>query len=1220
MKSKLLAGVFVFLVCLLFLNPAAYGQGVGTSGGISGTVTDPQGGVLPKTSIVARETAQGSQYSAITDDTGQYRLTGLLPGSYRITAHVDRFETEAMTGVVVNIGETVVLDFHLKLATTSQTVEVTAIPPVVETERGSQANTITQRYIEDLPIDRRDYLTFTLLLPGVSDSTRLADDQDFRVKQTPQSGLSFYGSNGRGNSITVDGGEAQDDAGGVRPTVGQDAVQEFQVNRSNYAADLGGANGASINIVSKSGTNDIHGSLFGYFRNDALDARDPFAFSQALQPGQIFDPTVPDSLGSPIKDSLQRYQFGGSVGAPIKKDKTFVFFNFEGLRQDAQNAVPLLTNTNIFRTTTAQNSIITQLGQSTAASVPCLSNPNPALPPTFLAPAVCAFALQSLLTVNANPTPPEQIFVTPGQAAINGFLINQFETQGGLFNYNSRDYLASARLDHHINANNQIFLSYRYGHDLEQNPDVQSLTAFSAGSSTHDYDNNIQGAWFHQFSPTTQNELRVQWDYNSFNVIPNESGQVGIQIPGFINNLGTNVFLPNFTILRRTEIADNVTMIRGRHTIQFGGNELLRGNHTESHTFFPGRFVFGSLPGGALSPCFVASATANPCGFATNGSAINSLQSASLGLPQIYQQGFGDADYPAYTRPLTGLYLQDSWKITSNFTLNYGLRYEIDSEYRPVNTYYKDFAPRLSFAWDPFKDHKTVVRGGYGIFYGPIDAQIPGVDLSLGALNKNRSTVENQHNKSQVPDQVNNLVNTCGISFLGSPFSGTGASPCTRFISIAVDSINSTGLSTTSGVPIQTTPVVFQTLFAEGLIQCTAATPGNSACITPADVAPLGIIAANSGQLSPLAAVFSNPPNYRPPQSQQASLGIEREITPGFSIGISGIYSHTLYLPVAIDTNLLPTTATGASIMSTVTLANGKSFSYRNWNGGTPGAPAGADPLEGGEFPGGLSPCAPVAPDPFSPCFVNQLISQNNQYTSASSSLYEGLILEMKKRFSDHFTLFGNYTFSKGFDTTTDFNSDYGPQDPTDLALERGLSEFDERHKVVVAGVFDSPWKGFLSGFQLSPIFTYHSGLPFNLLAGGEVNGDNHTTNERPIGSPRDTGLGPNFVDFDMRLSWRHKLGERATMILTAEGFNIANRTNFASVNNEVSPLFGIPTAPGAACPGCPGGLGNTTFNVHGIRPGTVLPDGTVATPSTPLAFTSAFPKRQVQLGIRFAF
>ncbi len=150
-----------------------------------------------------------------------------------------------------------------------------------------------------------------MLLPGVADSTRLTDDQDFRVKQTPQSGLSFYGSNGRGNSVTVDGGEAQDDAGGVRPTVSQDAVQEFQVNRSNYAADLGGASGATVNIVTKSGTNDVHGSVYSYFRNSGLDARDPFAFTQALAPGAIFNPAEPDSVGQPVKNSLSRYQFGG---------------------------------------------------------------------------------------------------------------------------------------------------------------------------------------------------------------------------------------------------------------------------------------------------------------------------------------------------------------------------------------------------------------------------------------------------------------------------------------------------------------------------------------------------------------------------------------------------------------------------------------------------------------------------------------------------------------------------------------------------------------------------------------------------------------------------------------------------------------------------------------------------------------------------------------------
>jgi hypothetical protein len=244
---------------------------------------------------------------------------------------------------------------------------------------------------------------------------------------------------------------------------------------------------------------------------------------------------------------------------------------------------------------------------------------------------------------------------------------------------------------------------------------------------------------------------------------------------------------------------------------------------------------------------------------------------------------------------------------------------------------------------------------------------------------------------------------------------------------------------------------------------------------------------------------------------------------------------------------------------------------------------------------------------------VNPLVVQNNQYTSAAYALYEGGIVEVKKRFREHFTLFGNYTYSKGFDTSTDFNSDYGPQDPTNLNLDRAVSEFDERHKLVIAGVFDSPWRqSILSGFQLAPIFQAHSGHPFNLLAGGEVNGDNHTTNERPIGAPRDTGLGPDYFDFDMRLTWGHKVADKANLQFTAEGFNLANRTNFASVNNEVSPLFALPADVG--------GLGNTTFNVRGIRPGAALAGGGTATSSTPLAFTSALPKREIQLGLRLTF
>jgi hypothetical protein len=1165
---KSLAGIFV---CLLLATSAAYAQGVGSSGGITGTIVDSAGAVLPKVTVEVLDTTTGLKRTVVTDDTGRYRVAGLSPSTYEVNATLAGFATVVRKSVPIAVGQTVIADFQMKPAQVSTVVEVTTEAPILETERGSQADTISQQYITDLPIDRRDYLTFTLLAPGVSDSTRLAGDQDFRVKQTPQSGLSFYGSNGRGNSVTVDGGETSGDSGGQRLTVGQDSVQEFQINRSNYAAELGTATGGSINIVTKSGTNNLHGSLFGFFRNDALDARDPFAFSSALAPDPTFANFNTTSTGAPIKNSLSRQQYGGTIGFPIQKDRTFLFASFEGLRQNAENSVPLLTNSSIFAGPSAtatsnpfpqsdprflQQQVVTALAQSSNPSVACL-NGFPNVPAQ-----VCAGLLQTALSI----TPGQGL--SPVQQGLNAFLVNQFETQGGLFPYNTRQYLASGRLDHRFSVNDELSATYRYGHDEEQSPDVQSLTAFSAGSSTRTYDHNLQVAWYHQFSSTMQNEARAQFDYNSFNVIPNAAGQAGLQIPGFINNLGTNIFIPNLTILRRYEFADNFTWIRGRHTFKFGVDEILRGNHTESHTFFPGRFVFGSLPAGlVLSPQLA-------------GATLSSLQSSSLGVPQVYQQGFGNPVYPYYTRPLTGLYAQDSWKIRPNFTLNYGLRYELDTQFLPLTTYKKDFAPRVSFAWDPSKDHKTVVRGGYGIFYGPVDAQIPEVDLSLGVVNRNKSAVENTPGASQ----VGNLGKICGFSQFGTPIiPGNGSSPCNREISIYVDPLG--------GIPalgLAGAPTVFQTLFGQGLIQCTTPTPGNAACITPGSVAPFGINVTNTGPVGPLQVVFVNQPGYRPPIAQQVSLGIEREITPGFSFSLSAIYSHTQRLPVAIDTNLLPAPFT------TVTLANGQNVSYRNWNT----TAAGADPIGGVE---GL-PCDTVQ------CFVNPLVVQNNQYSSQASALYEGGIFEVRKRFSDHYTVFGNYTFSKGFDTSTDFNSDYGPQDPTNLGLDRGLSEFDQRHKVVIAAVIDSPWQQkILSGFQLAPIFSYHSGHPFNLLAGGEVNGDNHTTNERPIGAPRDSGLGPNYYDFDARLTWQHKIGERANLALTAEGFNIANRTNYASVNNEVGPVFGL-------IPGF------TTFNVHGIRPGAPLAGGGTATSSTPLAFTSALPKRQIQLGVRLTF
>ena len=488
----------------------------GTASGIKGIVTDASGGVLPKANVVAEDAEKGIRRSTVTDSGGSYLLTGLPPGIYNVSVEIAGFGTEIKQGLVVTVGQTGILDFHLKVASVKETVEVSADLPTVDTEKSSQSNTMTEVLIKDLPIDRRDYLTFSLLAPGVSNSTRLADDTDYRVKQFSSSGLSFYGSNGRGNSVTVDGGEANDDEGGVRLTLGQDAVQEFQINRSNYGADMGGASGATINIVSKSGTDDLHGSAFGFFRDGAMDARDPFAFSPALAPDPTFSNFNTDSFGEPIKNSLSRQQYGGAVGFPITKNRTFLFASFEGLRQNSQNSVPLLTDSSIFagpsitgippcqfcrerpEICAAANSFSSCITSEVRTSVPCTTNPDGS-PATPIPAASCAQLLQDFLTINPNAG-----FLSQQNQLVEGFLVSQLENNGGVFPYDTRQYLASARLDHRISDNDQVFLRYNYGHDLVESPDVQSLTGYSRGSSVHAYNDTLLASWFHLFSPRTR--------------------------------------------------------------------------------------------------------------------------------------------------------------------------------------------------------------------------------------------------------------------------------------------------------------------------------------------------------------------------------------------------------------------------------------------------------------------------------------------------------------------------------------------------------------------------------------------------------------------------------------------------------------------------------------------------------------------------------------------
>jgi hypothetical protein len=195
-------------------------------------------------------------------------------------------------------------------------VDVVAGGEVVETQRSEQASTVEAKQIANLPINRRNFLDYALLTPGVATSENISDAQDYRVAQTPQSGLSFGGNNGRGNMVQVDGAETLSSAGGVQATLSQEAVQEFQVVRNSYSAEFGGAAGGVVNIVSKSGSNKYFGSAFGLFRDKSLDARNAFDFNPNGQ--------------SPFN----RQQYGGSFGGALKQDKTFFFTAIERLSQE----------------------------------------------------------------------------------------------------------------------------------------------------------------------------------------------------------------------------------------------------------------------------------------------------------------------------------------------------------------------------------------------------------------------------------------------------------------------------------------------------------------------------------------------------------------------------------------------------------------------------------------------------------------------------------------------------------------------------------------------------------------------------------------------------------------------------------------------------------------------------------------------------------------------
>ena len=1058
----------VLCIALLILSAGIAAAQSKTSGTLSGTVTDPTDSAVPGAKITATNAEMGTAFEAMSDDRGSYRIPLLPPGIYEIKVEKSGFGGQSRKGVTITVGEAEVVDFKLAVGTSTQIVEVAGEAPMIETERTQQSNTLNELAVRNLPINRRDYLTYSLLAPGVTDSKALADSNSFRVKQTPDSGLSFYGSNGRGNNVSVDGGESNDAGGGVRPTVSQEAVQEFQINRTNYSAEHGEARGGVIDIITKSGSNATHGSVFGFFRHHSLDATDPFSI--ALQPDNRLLRVKPDS---------QRQQFGATLGGPISKDRTFYFVSFEDLRRRESIAVPVLTDLSIFQPTAAQEAILATLPTATAAQ------------------------LRAALT-----SPPATV--------------QMFKNNSGIFPFQTDQYQGLARLDHRFSDRNQFSFRYNITKDHETNQNIGALVGVTRGYISDFFDSTGLANWTHTFSPRVINEARAQFNYYDAFTGSNEPFGPALEIAGF-GFFNRDRFLPNATITRREDLGDSLTWVKGSHTLKMGVQVLIRENHSDSKTFFSGRFTFGTLPGALLNPALATTS-------------INALQAFNLGLAQSYQQGFGDGVVRAIY-PLYATYIQDTWRASPNFTLNWGLRYEIDHRKDPLPTDKKMFGPRLGFAWDPFHDKKTSIRGGYGIFYSTIDYQIDYVVNALNEINGFRQIAQ-VLTTGVNPAQVNGPVN------------------------------------------------IFTKLRDQGIIGI----PTPQRPILASDLAQFGIFPSQTGPRPPLTVLFNPGQNYKNPYAHQASFGIDREFARGLTASLSYVYVRGVHLTTSLDHNLL-------------TPPVNPIIGIPYW-GVTPDNPSGAK------------------------YFVDPLLFQRDVYESGANSWYNGMIFELNKRFSSNVSFAFNYTFSKAMDETLDFNSDFQPNSQICRSCEKALSSFDQRHKVVAYAILQSPHAGsgsgamrkFFGDFLMTPIYRYNSPRPFNVLAGGELNGDRHNTTDRPYFAGRNIGIGPDYWTFDTRLSRRFAVRERASLEFMFEAFNLFNRLNFASVNNTISCVpVAISAATGAASGGLPGTAGSCYINDVVQRYGGLSGQGRYG-PSQPFGFTSAFDPRRIQLGVRFSF
>lgn len=683
-------GLSICLFVLLLSVASVFGQTQITSGTIQGTVVDERGASVPGASVEIRNLDTNFSRTATTDEDGRFVALLLPSGRYQLTVTRQGFATLVVENANLTVGQAMNLPLTMKVSGVEERVTVTAMPTIdtVKTESSTTLNEVT---VNNTPILGRKFEDLLTLTPGVA------------IVQGPDGDeITFAGQRGIFNNVSLDGGDYNngffgEQAGGQRAAIDipLDAVKEFQVVATGANAEFGRTAGGVINVITKSGTNEFHGSLFHFQRLEAL--------------------TADASDGTPLTD-FRREQFGGTIGGPIKKDKAFFFISSENITE---------------RLTRANLSI--QVG-----ATPC-----PVTTPTLI-------ANEALINGNAD---------CQRLALLNFFRTARGQEEGNPVSHRIRNNAILGKFDLDINQDHRLTLSHNfdYSKNTNQTFDVPTYGNSANGIEGPSKINAFNANLFSTISATMVNEAHFTYGREERPRSAVASNVPADTAMGFATTFrfGSPFFLgPNVDeTFWRTQIKDNFSIVTGAHTVKVGGEWMHSLNSQIFRGFFQGRYIFDSVTGflryaspaapggfgprtvGCSNGTFVTAPATCPVGTTANGGPLLLfLQGAGPNGPATDAAGFSSIKNEDFA-----LFAQDKWQIRSNFTLSYGLRWEAqifpDPEVPPAQTAYglflndprfpsdgtlhdqkAMFQPRLGFAWDTRKDGKSVLRGNFGIY------------------------------------------------------------------------------------------------------------------------------------------------------------------------------------------------------------------------------------------------------------------------------------------------------------------------------------------------------------------------------------------------------------------------------------------------------------------------------------------------------------------------